>query len=293
MQNDIRPRRSVLYMPGSNERALEKARELPADCLILDLEDAVAPEAKNIARTQVAAAVRAGHFGHREVVVRVNGIDSPWFAEDIAAAATRGADALLLPKVESSKTIKEALRLMSKAGAPGEMALWIMIETPRGVLELADIIADQPRVAVIVMGTSDLAKELRSEASADRAGLLHALSHSVLCARSQGLDIIDGVHLDLDDEAGLRRACQQGKALGFDGKSLIHPRQIAAANEIFGVSDAAAAAAREIVAAWKLARERGDGITVVNGRLIEQLHVVEAERTLNIYSAIQGIEAGQ
>ena len=293
MQKVTRPRRSVLYMPGSNESALEKARELPADCLILDLEDAVSPEAKDFARTQVAAAVRAGHYGHREVAVRVNAIDSPWFAEDIAAAATCGADALLLPKVESPKTLKETARLMSKAGAPAEMAIWIMTETPRGVLELEDIIADQPRLAAIVMGTSDLAKELRIEASVDRTGLVQALSHSVLCARAQGLDIIDGVHLALGDEAGLRKACEQGKALGFDGKSLIHPEQIAAANEIFGVSDTAAEAAREIVTAWKQARARWEGITVVNGRLIEQLHVDEAERTLKIHTAIQDIQAGE
>lgn len=287
MKTAIKPRRSVLYMPGSNARALEKARELPADCIIMDLEDAVAPEAKDAARSQVATAVRAGNFGFREVVIRINGSDTPWFAEDVAAAASCGADALLLPKVESAKALKETLRLMGKAGAAIDMPLWIMTETPRGVLNLSRIIADQPRVAVIVMGTSDLAKDLRIAPSPNRSGLLTALAHCVLAARAQGLDIIDGAHLDLDDADGFTATCEQGRELGFDGKSLIHPRQIETANAVFGVSVDEAAKAQEIVDAWQEARARGDGITVLHGQLIEQLHVDDAERKLKIHAAAQ------
>ena len=288
MTTPIRPRRSVLYMPGSNARALEKARELPADCLIFDLEDAVAPEAKDAARSQVAATVRAGGYGKREIIVRTNAFDTPWFAADISAIASCGADAILLPKVESAKNINETIRLMNNAGAPSDMPIWIMTETPRGVLDLEQIIADQPRLTVIVMGTSDLAKELRVSPSGARTGLLHSLGHCVLTARAHGIDIIDGVHLALDDTEGFQTACQQGRDLGFDGKSLIHPRQIATANESFGISAAEAANAREIVEAWKKARASGAGITVVRGQLIEQLHVDDAERVLAIHSAIAG-----
>jgi citrate lyase subunit beta/citryl-CoA lyase len=285
MSKAIRPRRSVLYMPGSNARALEKARELPADCLIMDLEDSVAPEAKDAARSQVAAATRAGGYGRREVALRVNGIGTPWFAEDLAAAATCGADAVVIPKVEAAETIKETMRLLAQAGAHDELPIWIMTETPRGVLELEQIIAEQPRVTVVVMGTSDLAKEMRVSPHGDRAGLMHALGHCVLAARAQGVDIIDGVHLALDDAAGFSAACKQGQALGFDGKSLIHPRQIAAANECFGISAEAAASAQEIVDAWHEVRAAGDGITVVRGQLIEQLHVDDALRVLALYAA--------
>jgi citrate lyase subunit beta/citryl-CoA lyase len=281
----FKPRRSVLYMPGSNSRALEKARELAADCLIFDLEDSVAPEQKDQARSQAGAAARAGGYDRREIIIRTNAVDTEWFAADVAAVAASGFDAVLLPKVESPDTIKEALHQLTRAGAPSDLPIWIMAETPRGVLDLDTILAACPEIKVVVMGTSDLAKELRLEYTADRSGLLHALGHCVLTARAHGLDIIDGVHLALDDAAGYRLACQQGRALGFDGKSLIHPRQIAAANELFGVSAAAAAAASEIVQAWETARNEGHGITVLNGRLIEQLHVDEAERTLAIHAA--------
>jgi citrate lyase subunit beta/citryl-CoA lyase len=285
MAKNFRPRRSVLYMSGSNTRALEKARDLPADCLIFDLEDAVAPEAKDTARSQVTATIRAGGYGQREIIIRTNAVETEWFTSDAAAVAASSVDAILLPKVESPAAIKEAIRQLSKAGAAADLPIWIMAETPRGVLDLDDIIAAEPRIRVIVMGTSDLAKEMRIQPSTDRTGLIHALGHCILTARAHGLDIIDGVQLALDDPDGLLAACQQGRDLGFDGKSLIHPRQIAPANEIFGISDAEAATAREIVHAWELARNEGQGITVLNGRLIEQLHVDEAERILAIHSA--------
>ena len=287
MHRTPKPRRSVLYMPGSNSRAMEKARELPADSLIFDLEDAVAPEAKDSARSNASAAIRAGGYGRREVVVRVNGIDTPWFKEDLAAAATCGADAVLLPKVESGKTIDEAVHQLARAGAQDELPVWIMTETPRGVLDLDNILTDQPRVEVIVMGTSDLAKEMHLPSTANRAGLMHALGHCLLTARAHSLDIIDGVHLALDDTDGFLDACLQGRNLGFDGKSLIHPRQIPAANECFSISEAEAANAHEIVNAWQAAQQENSGITVVRGQLIEQLHVDAAERVLAIFAATE------
>lgn len=285
MTAQFRPRRSVLYMPGSNARALEKARELPADCLIFDLEDAVAPEAKESARDQVVAAIKAGGYGHREIIIRVNGLDTVWAQDDLRAAAT--ADAVLLPKVESTTTITEAATWLDDAGAPTDLPIWIMTETPRGVLDLDSIVAGQSRLQVIVMGTSDLAGKMRITSDGDRTGLMYALGSCLLTARARGIDIIDGVHLALDDAEGLRIACQQGRELGFDGKSLIHPRQIAIANEHFGVSTAEAANARKIVAAWQAARKEGLGITVVDGRLVEQLHVEEAERVLAIIKATE------
>lgn len=287
MTAQFRPRRSVLYMPGSNARALEKARELPADCLIFDLEDAVAPEAKESARDQVVAAIKAGGYGHREIIIRVNGLDTVWAQDDLRAAATAGADAVLLPKVESTTTITEAAAWLDDAGAPTNLPIWIMTETPRGVLDLDSIVAGQSRLQVIVMGTSDLARQMRIASDGDRTGLMYALGSCLLTARARGIDIIDGVHLALDDAEGLRIACQQGRELGFDGKSLIHPRQIAIANEHFGVSTAEAANARKIVAAWQAARKEGLGITVVDGRLVEQLHVEEAERVLAIIKATE------
>ena len=287
MNSKIRPRRSVLYMPGSNARALEKARELAADCVILDMEDAVAPEAKELAREQVYAVLQSGGYGRRETVVRINGLDTPWGEKDLRTMATAGANAILLPKVESAETIKIASHILHDAGAPDSLALWIMAETPRGVLDLDAIVADQPRLEVIVMGTSDLAKEMRLPATGDRAGLKHALGHCVLTARAHGLDIIDGVHLALDDAKGLLDACLQGRNLGFDGKSLIHPRQIPAANECFGISEAEVANAREIVSAWKAARAENRGMTVVRGQLIEQLHVDMAERVLAIFAVME------
>ena len=287
MTKQFRPRRSVLYMPGSNARVLEKARELPADCLIFDLEDAVAPEAKESARDQVVAAVKAGGYGHREIIIRVNGLDTVWAQDDLRAAATAGADAVLLPKVESTTTITEAAAWLDDAGAPTDLPIWIMIETPRGVLDLDSIVAGQSRLQVIVIGTSDLARQMRIASDGDRTGLMYALGSCLLTARACGIDIIDGVHLALDDAEGLRIACQQGRELGFDGKSLIHPRQIAIANEHFGVSTAEAANARKIVAAWQAARKEGLGITVVDGRLVEQLHVDEAERVLAIIKATE------
>ena len=281
----VKPRRSVLYMPGTNTRALDKARELPADAVIFDLEDAVAPEAKSEARDNIVTALDTADYGEREVVVRVNGSDTPWAEDDLAAVAGSGADAVLLPKVESPDTIRQALDRLKQGGAGEDTALWIMAETPRGVLDLEQIVADQPRLQAVVMGTSDLAQDLRVSPLGQRLGLLHPLGHSVLTARAYGLDIIDGVHLALDDTEGFRLACEQGRELGFDGKSLIHPRQIDTANACFGVTDAEAELAREIVTAWQAARAEERGLTVVRGQLIEQLHVDDAQRVIALYEA--------
>jgi citrate lyase subunit beta/citryl-CoA lyase len=281
----MRPRRSTLYMPGSNARALEKARGVPADALILDLEDAVAPEAKVAAREQVLASVASGGYGYREVVIRVNGLDTPWGAADIAAVAGSRADAVLLPKIESAGELREAIALLDTHGG-GHLPVWVMAEMPRAVLAIDEIANLAPRLTVIVMGTADLARAMRLPAHADRVGLLAPLSHCVLAARARGLDILDGVFTNLRDPAGLRASCQQGRTLGFDGKTLIHPDQVGVANEIFGVSAEQAADATRIVAAWESAAAGGRGIAVVDGRMVEKLHAEEARRLLALRAAV-------
>ncbi len=284
--NTVRPRRSILYVPGANLKALAKAASLPADGLIFDLEDAVLPEAKPAARKAIVERVAAGGFGHREIVIRINGLDTEWGVDDLLAAAVSGADAVLLPKVEDPETVTRAAALL-KNHAPADLRIWIMAETPRGVLALERIVSSSDRLAVVVMGTADLAKALRVDPGPDRSGLLPALSHCILAARAQGLDILDGVFTDIGDHSGFRLACQQGKALGFDGKSLIHPGQIDVANEIFGVPEAQAKAARELLSAWEAAAARGSGIAVLQGRMIESLHAEEAQRVLALHQAIK------
>lgn len=281
----LRPRRSVLYMPGSNARALEKARSLDADALILDLEDAVAPSQKAQARAQVCTAVAAGGFGHRELVIRCNSLSSEWGQADLRAAALTTADAICLPKVESAAEIIAAADILDQCGAVS-MAIWAMIETPRGVLNINQICAAHPRLQVLVMGTSDLSKELRVPHTPDRIGFVTALSQCVLSARAYGLDAIDGVHLSLDDDSGYAQACAQGRHLGFDGKSLIHPKQIAEANQVFGPAAGAGEQAQRIIDAWQQAAAEGQGVVVIDGKLVENLHVDEARRTLAIIDAI-------
>jgi citrate lyase subunit beta / citryl-CoA lyase len=286
MSARLRPRRSVLYMPGSNARALEKARDLPADALILDLEDAVAPDAKDAAREQVCAAVQTGGYGAREVVVRVNGLATPWGHADLTAAAQAGADAVLLPKVESADAVRQALAVLDAAGAPAGLGLWCMMETPRAMLDAAAIAGASPRLGALVMGTSDLAKELQASHTPLRLPLLTALGLCLLAARACGLAILDGVHLDLQDDEGFAAACRQGRELGFDGKTLIHPRQIEPANQAFAPDAAEVAQARRIIAAHEAAARAGKGVVVVDGRLIEALHVAEAERQVALADAI-------
>lgn len=280
------PRRSVLYMPGANTRALEKARSLDADVLILDLEDAVAPSQKVQARQHILDALAEGGYGHRELVVRVNGFDTLWGREEIAAFAHAPISALCLPKVESAAEVQAVVQLLVQEQAPETLKLWAMAETPRGVLAIDEIAGSHSRLEAIVMGTSDLAKELRVPHTPDRLGLQASLSQCVLAARAHGLDVLDGVHLNLDDEAGFVQACEQGVQLGFDGKTLIHPKQIAAANEAFGPSDQQLAQAKKIHQAWVEAEAQGLGVVVVDGRLVESLHVDEALRILAIGEAL-------
>jgi citrate lyase subunit beta/citryl-CoA lyase len=290
MPTAIRPRRSVLFMPGSNARALERAKTLPADALIFDLEDAVAPDAKDIARRMVCDAVRAGGYGRRELIVRVNASATPWGAADLTAVATCGVDAILLPKVESGGAVRQATNLLQAHGAPERLAVWCMIETPRGILRAEDIAAS-PRVAALVMGTSDLTKELHARHTRERLPVLQSLSWCLLIGRTYGLAVLDGVHLDLDDDAGFEYACRQAADMGFDGKTLIHPKTIATTNRIFAPSPDDLASARKIIAAHAEATAQGEGVVVVDGRLIENLHVEEARRTVALAEAIATLEA--
>ncbi|MBI5121855.1 MAG: CoA ester lyase [Rhodospirillales bacterium] len=278
----IRPRRSALYMPASNARALEKARGLEADVLILDLEDSVAPESKLAARDGALAALAEGGFGGRECVLRVNGLATVWGEDDLRAAAQSKADAVLLPKVESAPDIHKAETLLGNFAG----SIWCMIETPKGVLAAADIANASRRLGCLVLGTSDLAKDLRCAHTPDRLPLLYSLSHVLLAARAHGLACLDGVHLDLNDEAGFERACLQGREMGFDGKTLIHPKTIEVANRVFSPSEAEVAQARNICAAFEAAKASGKGVVVVNGRLVEHLHVMEAKRILALAAAI-------
>ena len=287
----VRPRRSVLYMPGSNARALEKAATLPADALILDLEDAVAPDAKASAREQVCAIAKRRPYGRREVLIRTNALASTWGHDDLAAAAASGADAILLPKVESAMQVDEAAVLMQRHGSPAAQTLWCMIETPQGVLNAAAIAAAHPRLAGLVMGTSDLAKDLHASHTRERLPMLASLGLCLLAARAHGLVIVDGVHLSLDDDEGLEYACRQGLELGFDGKTLIHPKQIAAANRVFAPSSADLDQAQKIIAAHEAAEKAGKGVVVVDGRLVENLHVENARRVLALAAAIKALEA--
>jgi len=287
-----RPRRSVLYMPGSNARALEKGRTLACDGLIMDLEDAVAPDAKDQARAQVVAALNEGGYGQRERIVRVNGLDTPWGYQDIVAAATSGADAILLPKVEGPTTIHQVERIMEAAGAPRHQSIWCMMETPLGILGAQDIGCASPRVDCFVMGTSDLAKDLHAAHTRERAPLQASLSHCLLVARAYDLAIIDGVHLDLDDDEGFAYACEQGRDFGFDGKTLIHPKTIAKANEVFAPSADEVAWAQKIIEAFEAAQAQGKGVVVVDGKLVENLHVAQARRVVQLSDMIGELQAG-
>ena len=292
MSAPIRPRRSVLFMPSSNPRALEKARALPADALIFDLEDAVAPEAKETVRTAVAAAVTAGGYAPRELILRVNPLDTAWGHADLAIAATLPIDAVLLPKVESAERVWLTIELLDALGAPPERSVWCMIETPLGVLAAADIAGASPRVGALVLGTSDLANDLHARPTRDRLPLLTALGLVLLAARAHGRGILDGVHLDLADPQGLAAACRQGHDLGFDGKTLIHPDQIAAANAAFAPNAEEVAQARRLIAAYAEASAAGKGAVRIDGRLVEALHVEDASRTLALVEAIAAREGG-
>jgi len=290
MFQTARPRRSVLYVPGANLRAMEKAKTLGADAIIFDLEDAVAPDAKRDARIQAVNAVKAGGYGKRELVIRVNGLNTPWGYADLVAAATSGADAILLPKTENVESVRQAQTVMAASDAPDDLAIWCMMETPRAMLHAEAIAGASPRVACFVMGTSDLANDLHAQHTRDRLPMLTSLGLCMLAARAYGLAILDGVHLDLEDMAGFEDACRQGHELGFDGKTLIHPKTIELANRIFAPSSAQIDWAERIIAAHAAALAEGKGIVVVDGRLVENLHVLNARRIVDMAGAIAELE---
>ncbi len=286
----IRARRSVLYMPGSNARALEKAKTLAADGVILDLEDSVAPDAKDMARKQVAETVKAGGFGAREVFIRVNGVDAPWHAEDLAAAAHAAPDAILVPKVQSPETLELIGRRLLDMGTPHKTRVWAMIETPLAIFNILPIAAEardsESRLAGLIMGTNDLAKDTRARIVPGRAPMLAWLSICVAAARAHGIDILDGVYNDLGNADGFQMECAQGADLGFDGKTLIHPNQIESCNKAFSPSAEEVAQARKIMAAFDLPENKGKGVVAIEGRMVERLHAEMARRTVAIAEAI-------
>jgi citrate lyase subunit beta/citryl-CoA lyase len=286
MSANHRPRRSVLYMPGANARALEKSRSLPADSLIFDLEDAVAPDAKLKARAQIMEAVATGGYGKREILIRTNGLNTPWGYDDLVAASTAGADAVLLPKVESAEMVRQAESVLEANGAPDELAIWCMMETPRGMLGAEEIADASPRLGGLVMGTSDLAKDLQAQHTAMRLPLITALGLCMLAARAARVAILDGVFLDLNDHEGFVDSCRQGAELGFDGKTLIHPKQLEAANEVFAPSEDELRLSRRIIDAYAEAEAEGKGVVLVDGKLIEKLHVDHAKRVVALAKAI-------
>lgn len=286
MTTTFRPRRSVLYMPSSNERALEKAKTLAVDALILDLEDAVAPDAKAAARDAACAAVKSGEYGGRELTIRINGVGSEWHAADLVATAAAGPDAVVVPKVSTPDQVRGLATALEWAGAPEHTKLWAMIETPEAIFNAREIAAASDRLTVLVMGTNDLVKELYAEHVPGRQPLLTSLSLSLLAARAAGKVIIDGVYNDVKNTEGFLAECQQGRELGFDGKTLIHPGQVEGANAAFSPSEQSVEDARGILAAWD-ARETG--VVTYKGRMIENLHVESAQRTLSIHDAITAL----
>lgn len=283
----IKPCRSALYMPAANSRAIEKARTLPADCVILDLEDSVAPEHKASARIDAIAAAKTGGFGARRVVIRVNDLSTPFGADDLAAAAGAGADAVLLPKVSDPDQLKEAAARLDGAGAPAALRLWAMIETPQAILNVRDIAGSGRRLGAFVMGTNDLAKALKLPGGhRARAALSASLQIAVLAARAHALLILDSVYNTIADAQGFAEECAEGRAFGFDGKTLIHPAQIETANRAFSPDPEALADARAIIAAFAAPEAAGKGAIQLNGRMVERLHLAEAEALVILAEAI-------
>ncbi len=283
----LRPRRSVLYMPGANERALEKAKALDVDSLILDLEDSVSPDSKAEARDRVCAAAQSGEYGYREVVIRTNGTDTRWHTDDLTAAAKAGPAGILVPKVNSADEVHQIEAAIDKAGAPDSTLIWAMIETPSAIRKVYEIAAASERLAVLVMGTNDLVAELHADHIAGRAPILTALSQALLGAREAGKAILDGVYNDVKNAEGFECECIQGRDFGFDGKTIIHPSQIEPANRVFAPSSEAIDQASEIIEAFGEATDGGKGVATVNGKMIENLHVRDAERILALAEAIK------
>jgi citrate lyase subunit beta/citryl-CoA lyase len=288
MSDDLRPRRSVLYMPAANDRALEKAQSIPADAIIFDLEDAVAPDSKPEARAKAVVAVRSGLYGNRELTIRCNGLDTQWGSDDVAAAGAAAPAAVVIPKVDSVGYVDEVSALLDAAGAPASVRIWPMIETPTAIFNVREI-AGHPRVAVLVMGTNDLAKELRSPLVPGRHPLVPHLAQALLAARAAGKVILDGVYNDVKNPDGFEAECRQGMEMGFDGKTLIHPTQVAPANEMWAPSVDDIDYAERVIAAFDEAVADGRGVVTVDGRMIENLHVDNARRVLATAAAISSL----
>ncbi len=283
---NARPRRSMLFMPASNARALEKAKGLPADGLIFDLEDAVAPEAKAEARTQAAAAVASGDYGGRDLVVRINGLDTAWWRDDLKAVVPNHPFAILIPKVESPDAIHKVEEEITWHSANPDMEIWAMIETPKGFLNAGEIATASDRLTTWVVGTNDLVKDLRAKHTRDRQPVITALGLALLHARANDLTILDGVYSNFRDEDGFAFECGQAKDLGFDGKTLIHPAQVEVANSTFAPSAEELTLARRMLEAFDEAKAAGKGVAVLDGRMIEELHLIEARRMVAMAEAI-------
>jgi citrate lyase subunit beta / citryl-CoA lyase len=281
-------KRSILYMPGSNQRVLLKAQTLKADAFIFDLEDAVAMDAKEDARKQVCETLNNQEFNDKQIIIRINGLETKWAQDDLKAVSAACPEAVLLPKVETGAAIKTVEKLLNKFNAPKSIKIWAMIETPLGVLNALEIAKSSPRLECLVMGTSDLLNDLRASHSEKRTALLYSLSHTILAARAAQIDIIDGVHLNIEDVPGFLVACHQGKELGFDGKSLIHPSQIAVANEVFGPSQKEIDQCKKIILVYENALKEGNAVVLLEGVLIESLHVKNAKRILDMAELIKG-----
>ena len=286
----IRPRRSVLYMPGSNARAIEKAKSLSADALILDLEDAVAPDAKDLARKQVCDAVKAGGFGKREIVIRVNGLWTQWGEDDLTAAMAAKPDAVLIPKVSSKEDLQAVEERFSGHDPDKTIAIWAMMETPLAVLNAGAIASAGGRLRCFVMGTNDLIKEFRGQHTPDRQNLSAALGISVAAARAYGLAILDGVYNDIQNADGFLDSCKQARSYGFDGKTLIHPSQIGPCNDVFAPSAAEVEAAKKIIAAFDLPENKGKGAISLDGRMVELLHAEIAQQSVAMADAIAALQ---
>ncbi len=285
-----RPRRSAMYTPGANVRALEKGKEVPADILILDLEDGVAPDAKDRARSNILQALEAGGYGLREVGVRINGVGTEEHEQDIKAIATSGADMIVVPKVDSPKTVAGVAELMASAGAPEDMQIWCMVETAQGVLNANEIAAAHSRVGALLIGSADLTKDLRAQHTSDRQPLQTSIQLCILAARANNLTILDSPFFDLSDDEGFLESCRQGRAMGFDGKTLLHPKTVAGANSVYGPSTEEIDWAHKITAAHEAALAEGKGVTLVDGQLVEGLHVEEAQRLVRLAETIEEME---
>jgi len=286
------PRRSCLYVPGANARALEKAKSLPADLFVLDLEDAVAPEAKADARQAIRKAVHKRAYGAREVVIRVNGLETEWGQDDLEMAASAGVDGALVPKVTSGDDVRFVDQSLNDAGASPNLDLWVMIEMPLAILNINEIVAasTDTRLTGLVMGTNDLAKEYNAVPTPDRSAFMYSLSAALVAARAYRLSAIDGVYNDIGNDAGLAAECEQGRVLGFDGKTLIHPSQIETANRVFSPSEAELSHAKEVIEAFALPANKGKGVISLNGQMVELLHLEQAERLVALDHAIRQLD---